>query len=168
MRGAGCGVRGAASGARPPLRAYGSPASEAGPGNISLDFADTDIREVAAQILGSILKVNYTIDPAIHGTATLHTIRPLNRSELVPTLESLLAQNGAALITNGGLYRVVPVAGDALTSTAWALAAAAQPTTRPAPRKNTGRGLRNRSPRRSHPRRRHTRSGSPCRGPACG
>jgi general secretion pathway protein D len=87
-----------------------SPATEAGPGNISLDFADTDIREVAAQILGSILKVNYTIDPAIHGTATLHTIRPLNRSELVPTLESLLAQNGAALVTNGGLYRVVPAA----------------------------------------------------------
>jgi general secretion pathway protein D len=87
-----------------------SPATESGPGNISLDFADTDIREVAAQILGSILKVNYTIDPAIHGTATLHTVRPLNRSELVPTLESLLAQNGAALITNGGLYRVVPVA----------------------------------------------------------
>ncbi len=85
-------------------------ATEAGPGNISLDFADTDIREVAAQILGSILKVNYTIDPAIHGTATLHTVRPLNRSELVPTLESLLAQNGAALVTNGGLYRVVPVA----------------------------------------------------------
>ena len=85
-------------------------ATEAGPGNVSLDFADTDIREVAAQILGSILKVNYTIDPAVHGTATLHTVRPLNRSELVPTLESLLAQNGAALITNGGLYRVVPVA----------------------------------------------------------
>ena len=85
-------------------------ATEAGTGNISLDFADTDIREVAAQILGSILKVNYTIDPAVHGTATLHTTRPLNRSELVPTLESLLAQNGAALVTNGGLYRVVPVA----------------------------------------------------------
>ena len=85
-------------------------ATEAGPGNISLDFADTDIREVAAQILGSILKANYTIDPAVHGTATLHTVRPLSRSELVPTLESLLAQNGAALVTNGGLYRVVPVA----------------------------------------------------------
>jgi general secretion pathway protein D len=85
-------------------------ATEAGPGNVSLRFADTDIREVAAQILGSIPKVNYTIDPAVHGTATLHTVRPLNRSELVPTLESLLAQNGAALVTNGGLYRIVPAA----------------------------------------------------------
>jgi general secretion pathway protein D len=87
-----------------------SPALEPKPGDISLDFADTDIREVAAQILGGILKVNYTIDPAIHGTATLHTVRPLNRTELVPTLESLLAQNGAGLTTNGGLYRVLPIA----------------------------------------------------------
>jgi general secretion pathway protein D len=79
-------------------------------GDVSLDFADTDIREVVAQILGTLLKVNYTIDPAIHGSATLHTVRPLNRSQLVPTLESLLAQNGAALVTSGGLYRVVPAA----------------------------------------------------------
>ena len=87
-----------------------SPAPAPGPGNISLDFADTDIREVVAQILGSILKVNYTIDPSIRGTATLHTVRPLNRSELLPTLESLLAQNGAAVTSSGGLYRVVPIA----------------------------------------------------------
>ncbi len=94
-----------------------NPASEQGPGDISLDFADTDIREIVAQVLGTILKVNYTIDPAIRGTATLHTIRPLNRSELVPTLESLLAQNGAALVRNGGLYRVMPMA-QAITSAA--------------------------------------------------
>jgi general secretion pathway protein D len=80
------------------------------PGDVSLDFADTDIREVVAQILGNILKVNYTIDPAVHGTATLRTVRPLPRSELLPTLESLLSQNSAALVANGGLYRVVPVA----------------------------------------------------------
>jgi general secretion pathway protein D len=87
-----------------------SRSSSAGPGDISLDFADTDVREVVSQILGTILKVNYTIDPAVHGTATLHTVRPLNRSELVPTLESLLAQNGAALLTDGALYRVAPSA----------------------------------------------------------
>ncbi|HEY0181869.1 MAG TPA: type II secretion system secretin GspD [Rhodopila sp.] len=86
------------------------PTPESGPGDISLDFADTDVREVVAQVLGTILKVNYTIDPAVHGTATLHTVRPLNRSELIPTLESLLSQNGAALVTSGTLYRVVPAA----------------------------------------------------------
>jgi general secretion pathway protein D len=81
-----------------------------GPGDISLDFADTDIRAVVAQILGTILKVNYTIDPAVHGSATLRTDTPLARSQLLPVLESLLAQNGAALVQSGSLYRVVPIA----------------------------------------------------------
>ncbi len=108
----------------PPQVAYGSNAGSSGqtrpgesaPGDITLDFADTDIREVVAQILGTILKANYTIDPSIHGTATLRTVRPLNRIELVPTLESLLAQNGAALVMNGDLYRVVPAAQAATTA----------------------------------------------------
>jgi general secretion pathway protein D len=102
----------------PALTAYGrageppasSPAIAPAPGDVSLDFADTDIREVVAQILGTILKVNYTIDPTVRGTATLHTVRPLNRTELIPAVESLLAQNGAALVMNGTLYRVVPAA----------------------------------------------------------
>jgi general secretion pathway protein D len=82
----------------------------AGGGDISLDFADTDIREVVAQILGTILKLNYTIDPAVHGTATLRTQQPLGRSQLLPVLQSLLAENGAALVQAGSLYRVVPTA----------------------------------------------------------
>ena len=82
----------------------------AGGGEISLNFADTDIREVTAQILGTILHVNYTIDPTVHGTATLRTVAPIARSQLVATLQTLLAQNGAALIENGGLYRVMPAA----------------------------------------------------------
>jgi len=89
--------------------AAGSPGNQ-GPGDISLDFADTDIRAVVAQILGTILKVNYTIDPAVHGTATLRTDTPLNRSQLLPVLQSLLAENGAALVQSGSLYRVVPIA----------------------------------------------------------
>jgi general secretion pathway protein D len=83
----------------------------AGGGDISLDFADTDIREVAAQILGTLLRVNYTIDPAVKGTATLHTAAPLSQSQLLPVLQTLLAQNGAALVQSGGqsgvLYRVI-------------------------------------------------------------
>ena len=79
-----------------------------GGGDVSLDFADTDIREVVAQILGNMLKVNYTIDPAVHGSATLRTVTPLSRAQLLPTLELLLAQNGAAIVQSGSLYRVVP------------------------------------------------------------
>jgi general secretion pathway protein D len=105
--------------ASPPVQvAYGqglaAPAQQTGVppgrGDITLNFADTDIREVVGQILGTILHVNYEIDPAVHGSATLHTTRPLSRSELLPTLQSLLSQNGAALVMGAGLYRVVPEA----------------------------------------------------------
>ncbi len=105
--------------ATPPAQvSFGAPAAPSLPplaggqpsGDISLDFADTDIREVATQILGNILKLNYTIDPAVHGTATLRTVAPLARSQLLPTLQTLLAQNGAALVQTGSLYRVVPTA----------------------------------------------------------
>jgi general secretion pathway protein D len=80
-------------------------------GGASLNFADTDIREVVAQILGGILHANYTIDPAVHGTATLHTSVPISNDQLIPTLQVLLSQAGATLITSGPLYRIVPAGG---------------------------------------------------------
>jgi general secretion pathway protein D len=87
-----------------------------GRGDINLDFADTDIREVVAQILGTLLHANYTIDPSVHGTATLRTATPLARSQLIPTLQALLSQSGATLVQSGGaggLYRVLPAAAGA-------------------------------------------------------
>ena len=81
-----------------------------GGGDIRLDFADTDIRQVVAQILGTILRVNYTIDPAVHGTVTLHTTTPLARSQMLPVLQTLLGQVGAGIAQSDGLVRVVPAA----------------------------------------------------------
>ena len=85
-------------------------------GRITLDFAATDIRAVAEQILGRLLRVNYTIDPAVHGSATLHTVLPLTRAELLPTLEVLLEENGATLLRQRGLYRIVPAAAAAASA----------------------------------------------------
>ena len=90
--------------------AGGAAAQGGGRGEYSLDFADTDIREVAAQILGGMLRATYAIDPAVRGTATLRTSAPLTRAQLLPTLQALLAQNGAAVVQAGGLYRVLPQA----------------------------------------------------------
>ena len=88
----------------------GSPGAAA-QGDISLDFADTDIREVVAEILGRQLAVNYIIDPAVRGTTTLRTAQPLARSQLLPVLKTILAQNGANLVETDGFYRVMPSAG---------------------------------------------------------
>ena len=111
------GYIGTPTGGGPPEVAYGRAETVQPPvglsettarGDVSLDFADTDIREVVAQILGNILHVNYTIDPSVRGTVTLRTASPLARSQLIPALQTLLSQNGAALIQTGGLYRVLP------------------------------------------------------------
>jgi general secretion pathway protein D len=84
-------------------------------GDISLDFAGTDIRTVVDQILGSILQQNYTIDPAVQGTVTLRTTTPVSRDQLIPTLQTLLAQCNAVLVRSNGVYRVM--ASDAATIT---------------------------------------------------
>jgi general secretion pathway protein D len=86
------------------------------PGDISLNFVDTDIREIARVILGATLKLNYTIDPSVQGTATLEVGHPLPRSALLPALETLLNQNGATLSVRDGIYRVMPLAAGAVGS----------------------------------------------------
>ncbi|WP_336946258.1 type II secretion system secretin GspD [Asaia sp. HN010] len=82
--------------------------STTGIGQISLNFADTDIRDAVAQILNDILHVNYAIDPSVKGQVTLRTSEPLTNAQILPALQVLLSQVHAVLIHSDGLYRVVP------------------------------------------------------------
>ena len=100
--------RASASYSAPPPLDVNPPPMGQSQGDISLDFADTDIRAVVGQILGNILQQNYTIDPGVTGTASLRTVAPLSRDALVPTLQTLLAQNNAVLVRANGIYRVMP------------------------------------------------------------
>lgn len=84
--------------------------ADTSPGDVTLNFDGTDIREVAKVILGDLLGVNYILDPAVQGSASLQTGRPLRREHLIPTLETLLRMNNAALVYREGAYQVVPVA----------------------------------------------------------
>src|SRR5438270_228361 len=84
-------------------------------GDISLNFVDTDIREIVRVVLGATRKLNYPSDPSVQGTATLEVGKPLPRSALLPTLETLLNQNGATLTMRDSIYRVVPLATGAVT-----------------------------------------------------
>jgi general secretion pathway protein D len=78
-------------------------------GDITLNFVDTDIREIARTILGTTLNVNYTIDPNVHGTGSIETPTPLPRSAVLPALETVLNENGATVIQRDGVYAVVPL-----------------------------------------------------------
>ncbi len=79
-------------------------------GDISFDFLDADVREVVSQLLGTTLRVNYTMDPAVRGTVTLRTTTPISRAQVLPALQAVLAQSGASVVQSGGLYRVIPAA----------------------------------------------------------
>jgi general secretion pathway protein D len=80
-----------------------------GPEEISLNFEATEIRQVAATILGDILRESFTVHPQVQGTVSLRTIKPIPRRDVLATLEMLLRQNGAALIREDALYKIVPV-----------------------------------------------------------
>jgi general secretion pathway protein D len=77
-------------------------------GDITLNFLNADIRDVAKAVLGDYLKVNYIIDNAVQGTISIQTNQPLTRSQVLPALEQALRFNGMALLSENGLYRVVP------------------------------------------------------------
>lgn len=92
------------------VRRVTGPSVDVSPGDVTLNFDGTDIREVVKVILGDLLQVNYVLHPAVQGVASLETGRPLRREHLVPTLETLLRMNNAALVYKGGAYEVLPLA----------------------------------------------------------
>ena len=91
------------------VRRVAAPSVDTTPGDVTLNFDGTDIREVVKVILGDLLGVNYVMDPAVQGSVSLQTGRPLRRDLLIPTLETLLRMNNAALVDNAGTYEVVPL-----------------------------------------------------------
>lgn len=75
-----------------------------------LNFDGADLREVVKAIIGDIFNETYTIDPKVQGVINLHTSSPLHRRDLLPTLETLLRMNGAAILREEGMYKIVPAA----------------------------------------------------------
>jgi general secretion pathway protein D len=80
-------------------------------GSITLNFVNTDIREVISAILGDALKVSYAIDPRVQGTVTVRTSQPLPAASAIPVLEDILSMSGAALMKTGDTYKIVPLEG---------------------------------------------------------
>ncbi len=76
-------------------------------GDLSLNFEAADLREVIEAIFEA-LQANYVIDPGVQGQVTFQTAAPLPRNALLPVLEGLLRTNGAALVKEGEVFRVLP------------------------------------------------------------
>ena len=97
-----------------------SPATQTPAGDITLNFNQASLQEVADTILGQILGLKYSIDPNLQTSVTIRTTRPMTRSELLPAFESVLQSNGMALLRADGSYRIVPLGGGAATGPALA------------------------------------------------
>ncbi len=93
-----------------PSQVIRSGAELEGQESTTLNFESADIREVAAIVLGELLKINYVIDPAVKGSITLRTTQPLERTTLLSILEVVLEVNDAALIRSAEMVRIVPTA----------------------------------------------------------
>ncbi len=78
-------------------------------GDITLDFADADVRDVTRSVLGDILHLQYVINPQVSGHMTLKTGAPVVKSAVLPAYETALKAAGAALIVHGDTYEVMPL-----------------------------------------------------------
>lgn len=85
-------------------RAGGARVSDDG---VTLNFVQATIPEVAKTILGDLLKLNYAISAGVEGKITLRTSSPIPREDLLDVFTSLIASEGAALVADNGIYRIV-------------------------------------------------------------
>ncbi|MCW2239551.1 type II secretion system secretin GspD [Azospirillum canadense] len=93
--------------------AAGSAVARLDGGDVTLNFVDADVREVARGVLGDVMGLGYIIDPRVKGTVTLQTGGPLAREAVLPALEQALKMNGATLLQDGAMVQVVPLDGAA-------------------------------------------------------
>jgi general secretion pathway protein D len=88
-------------------------ASAAGPDGVTFNFENQPVQAVVKAILGDLLNKNYTIVPGVQGNISFSTAEPVDTSEALPILETLLSWTGNALVQRGDSYVVLP-AKDAL------------------------------------------------------
>lgn len=79
-------------------------------GTVTLNFENADLREVVKFVMTDLLEQNYILSPAVQGQVTLQTSEPIAKADLLPTLETLLKINGAVMVFDNELVRILPQA----------------------------------------------------------
>lgn len=97
--------------AQPQNPASGQPQQPAAPASAGIGFRleNADLLQFISLVAGQ-LRLNYVVDPAVKGVATISTAGELRTEDLLPILESVLKMNGATAIRTGNFYRIVPLA----------------------------------------------------------
>ena len=83
------------------------PGVVAAEGNYTINVDRAEIGEVAKLVLGETLGLNYVLDPRVQGTITLSSSRPLTGPEVLDAFEAALRLNGAGLVKDGNVTKIV-------------------------------------------------------------
>ncbi len=73
-----------------------------------LNFVDTDVGTIVSEVLGDGLGVPFVVDPQVKGNMSLQATRALSRDEVLSALETALRAQGFVLVSQNGVYHVVP------------------------------------------------------------
>ncbi|MHB1059424.1 MAG: type II secretion system secretin GspD [Rhodanobacter sp.] len=92
---------------RPGALATPRPAAS-GNGAVTFNFENQPVQAVVKAILGDLLKQNYTIVPGVQGNISFSTSEPVESSQALPILETLLSWTHNALVHRDGGYVVMP------------------------------------------------------------
>jgi general secretion pathway protein D len=84
------------------------PVSISGDG-VEMNFEGADIQSVAKTLLGDVLQQNFVVDPRVQGTVTLASVGPIPRKDVLPTFESALRMQNAAIVHDGRFLKIVPM-----------------------------------------------------------
>lgn len=79
-----------------------------GNGAVTFNFENQPVQAVVKAILGDLLKQNYTIVPGVQGNISFSTSEPVDSSQALPILETLLSWTHNALVQRNGSYVVMP------------------------------------------------------------
>lgn len=79
-----------------------------GDGAVTFNFENQPVQAVVKAILGDLLKQNYTIVPGVQGNVSFSTSEPVDSSQAIPILETLLSWTNNALVMRDGQYVVMP------------------------------------------------------------
>ena len=84
------------------------PSSEVTKDGITLNLVGASVSEVAKTVLGDVLGVNYTVSDKVKAAITLRTTNPIDKSALMSIFEAVLRDEGAVVVVQNGLYKIVP------------------------------------------------------------
>src|SRR5262249_56181111 len=76
---------------------------------VEMNFEGADIQTVAKTLLGDVLQQNFVVDPRVQGTVTLASVGPIPRKDVLPTFESALRMQNAAIVHDGRFLKIVPM-----------------------------------------------------------